>query len=162
MAALVVGVLLVGVVYGLPLLRKPDFDALANTALTADSEKDRIEATQELSRLGLPSVSALRTVLDGSNDEKVVAVCLLALARQQDYPSMEKIIAKLDDPTVNVRTAAAKATSKLLGRNHHFPVAGTERERQRIKEQIEEDWKQYNGSPLFKKNVERFNEQSKE
>lgn len=151
---------MVGVVFGLPLLRKPDIETLAQTALTATSEIDRVQAAQELSRIGLPAVSGLRTVIAESTNEKVVSIVLQALARQQDYPSMEVIIAKLDDPSVNVRTAAAKATSKLLGRNHHFPVTGSERDRAAVKAEIEEDWNEYNGSPLFKINVKKFSEQS--
>lgn len=85
-----------------------------------------------------------------------MAISVLGLSRQMDYECMEQILDKLDDPAITVRSAAAKAAVNLLGRNHHFPVNGNAKERDRIKKQIIEDWEQYECSELFEFNQQRF------
>jgi hypothetical protein len=60
---------------------------------------------------------------------------------------------------VTVRTAAAKAITRLLGRDHHFPAFGSASQRAEIKDKIVKDWNSYNGSPLFEFNKDRFKKQ---
>ena len=101
-------------------------------------------------------MDALRNVAQQSQNPGVVSVCILALSRERDYDSMDLFLAKLDDNNVGVRAAAAKVARNLLGRDFHFPVSGSKKDRDYIREQIAEEWKAYEGSELARINDERF------
>lgn len=131
-------------------------DRLIKLALTAESEEVQVQATQQLSQLGDSGIHGLRRVFKESKNDEVVAVSIMGLSRHRDYPSMLPIIAKLEDPAENVRYAASKAVTRLLGRDHRFPVRGTQEEQAKFKKTIEKDWEQYYGSELFKYNERRF------
>jgi hypothetical protein len=156
---LAAGVIIVGVIYVPGFLRRPNVDRLIEVALSESEAADRIEAARDLCQLGDSAGGGIRTVLCDSNDENVVAICILGVARQMDYQSMDNLIDRLDDPSATVRTAAAKAIARLLGRDHHFPALGSASQRAEIKDKIVKDWKSYNGSPLFEFNKERFKKQ---
>ncbi len=154
---LAVGVIALGIVYGLPYLRHPDIDRLVDNALTATSDADQLEATRQLAQLGEPACDGLRQIIAESDNPDVVATALLAVTRMMDYQSMDQILIKLDDPSLTIRSAAAKSVAKLLGRDHHYPIRGSAAERTLVKEQIVKDWEAYNGSELFEFNKKRFN-----
>ena len=154
---LAIGLLLLGAVYGLPYLQKPNPDDLASVAISASDSSERVVAAQELSRMeGEQAQNAVRKVLSESDDEQVIAVCIQSAARSLDYECIDFIIEQLDSQSVNLRATAAKALIKLLGRNFHFPVRGKQADRDAVKQQIIEDWKAYDGSPLYKINQKRF------
>ncbi|MEM7456320.1 MAG: hypothetical protein AAF456_18375 [Planctomycetota bacterium] len=153
---LLLGLVLLGVVYVLPILQRPGADALVEKALTATDEREQVRAARDLVALGNTAQSGLRQLMSDSTNESVVSVAIAGAAELYDYDSMDLIIDKLDDPSLEVRTAAGKATTGLLGRDHHFPAGGSEVERARIKAQIEEDWQSYNGSELFEFNRNRL------
>lgn len=158
---LVVGVVAVVVMYGLPLSQRPGIDRLTTQALSASSATDQIKAAQQLSQLGQPALAGMRRVMNESNNDDVVAISILGVSRQMDYESMDQILEKLGDPSATIRIAAAKATTKLLGRDHHFPVNGPLELRTRIKNQIAQDWQEYDGSALFEFNKNRFENENK-
>lgn len=151
-----VGIIALGIIYGLPYLRKPDIDHLVETALTAATDSEQVDAAQQLAQLGEPALEGMRKLLQQSSNEDVVAVSIVGVARLSDYQCMDPILNKLDDSSVTVRSAAASAAAKLLGRNHHFPVTGPPDQRARVRDQMIKDWEEYNGSELFKFNQNRF------
>ena len=153
---LAAGLFALGFVYGLPYLRQPSANRLVQQALNAPTESERVQAARELVQLDRAAVAELRQLLSESDNEDIVAISVLGLSRQMDYECMDQILAKLDDSSITVRSASAKATANLLGRNHHFPVNGAEKERNRVKELILADWEHYQSSELFKFNQERF------
>ena len=153
----VIGLLVVGFIYGRGYFGKPSIASLKESALNGSSAEQQISAAQQLSELG--AVDALREVLEKTTNPDVSAVCILGVARQRDYDSMDLLLAKLDDNSENVRATAASALTKLLGRKYHFPASGRADERAAIKEQIVQDWNDYNGSELFEFNKNRFKEE---
>lgn len=153
-AALALGLAVFGLILAKSIWGGADIAALTRTALESPVDKEQIEAAQKLSELG--EVEALRTVLDQSKNSDVLSVCILGVARQRDYESMDLLLAKLDDNSVNVRSSAATALTKMLGRKYHFPASGRANQRAEIKKQIEKDWIDYKDSELFEFNKERF------
>ncbi len=153
----VLGVLiLLAGIYGWSRLGGPNIDSLVQQALTAPLKAKQVEAAQELSEIGQPARDGMAKLLNESDNEDVVSVVIGGLARIRDYESMDNLIASLDHSSRSIRSAAAKAVAKLLGRDHHFPVIGTAAEKAEIKAQIEKDWEEYNGSELFEHNRQRF------
>ena len=148
--------LALGIVYGLPYFQQPDVDRLVETALNAPSNDEQLKAAQELARLEDEAIVGLRELLSKSNNENVVTTSIMGLSRQMDYESMDQILAKLDDGSLAVRAASATAATKLLGRNHHFPVRGTDQERAKVRDRILADWESYRESDLFEFNKTRF------
>ena len=153
---LATGLLALGFVYGLPYFQKPNVDRLVEQALNAPTNEEQLAAAQELSNLERKALPGLRQLLSESENENVVATSIMGLSRQMDYESTDQILAKLDDTSTTVRAATAKASTKLLGRNHHFPVRGTDKERARIRDQILADWERYRKSELFEFNKQRY------
>ena len=157
---IVLGLLALGlvIVYGgrFILFAGPSESSLRDQALNGATPQIQREAARQLADLGERGLSSLRDVFQQSNEEEVVAVCLTGLSRQYDDECMDQFLEKLDDPSLTVRVAAAKACTKILGRNHHFPADGRAEERQRIKEQMTKDWEEYKGSELHEFNKERF------
>ncbi len=153
---LAAGLFALGFVYGLPFLRQPSADRLVQQALNAPTESERVQAARTLAQLDQAGVEGLRQLLSKSDNEDIVAISILGLSRQMDYECMDQILANLDDSSITVRSASAKAAANLLGRNHHFPVKGDVEERNRVKERILADWEQYRDSELFEFNQERF------
>lgn len=150
------GALALVAIYGWPYLFEPSIDSLVNTALNASSPSDQLAATRKLCQKGAPALEGLRRVTAESNNEDVVAACLSGVSLLMDYESMDQILNRLDDSSLVVRSAAAKAATKLLGRDHHFPVRGLPEEQQRVKNEIVKDWESYNGSKLFEFNKKRI------
>ncbi|MEC9091339.1 MAG: hypothetical protein VX438_01445, partial [Planctomycetota bacterium] len=130
-------------------------EQLVQKALTANEESQRIQAAQELSRLGEEGLLGMRQVFNESDNTVVIAISLLGLSRQRDYQCMDLIIDKLDDSEETVRAAAAKAVTCLLGRDYGFPVRGKVSEWTEYKKRIHNDWEQYRGSELFEFNLQR-------
>ena len=153
--ALVICLVAVSLIYGLQSLRRPDIESLANQAL-AGSPADQIKAAQQLALLGQPAVTAMRRVMTNSDNDEVIAISILGLSRNRDYQSMNHILTCLDDPSATVRSAAAVASTNLLGRNHHFPVNGSLEARARVRNEMIRDWESYNGSELFEFNKNRL------
>lgn len=159
MAAVVVLLLLVaigGVYLATKFLGGPSIQSLQQTALNGATSEAQVQAAQQLAQLGEDAVDALRVVSAQSTNPDVVSVIILAISRLRDYKSIDVLIAKLDDNVVRVRSSAAKALEKMLGRDYHFPVDGSDSERANIRDQIIEDWNSYNGSELFEHNKKRF------
>ena len=152
---LAAGLIALGFVYGLPYLRQPSADRLVQQALNASTEAEQAKAARQLAQLDDAAVEGLHQLLTQSDNEDVVAISVLGLSRQMDYECMDQILAKLDDPSITVRSAAAKAAANLLGRNHHFPLNGTVDQRNRVKERMLADWEQYQASELFEFNQQR-------
>lgn len=155
------GVLALGLVvfYGARFLfAGPSASTLRDIALNGDTTQAQREAARQLADLGEAGVKDLRDVARQSNNEEVVAVCLIGLARQYDDECMDLFLEKLDDPSITVRVAASKACTKILGRDHHFPIQGSADERERIKQNMTKDWEAYYGSELYEFNKQRFKE----
>ncbi len=128
------------------LLGGASIETLTDTALNGATQKDQIRAAQELSRRGGPALQALRNVAGQSQNASVVSVCILAISRQRDYPSMDLLLAKLDDSESGVRSSAATVLNKMLGRDYHFPAQGNKETRKRVR-----DWTR--GFPIFNEAV---------
>ena len=153
---LVVVAVIAIVFFGAKFLGGPSIASLQNTALNGSSSEEQVRAAQQLGQLGKPALEALRVVSAESSNPNVVSVCILALSRLHDYKSMDVLLAKLDDEALSVRSSAAVALEKMLGRDYHFPVEGDESERGAVRERIIEDWNLYNGSELFEHNKKRY------
>lgn len=130
----------------------PNIASLQQTALSGATEQEQVRAAQQLGQIGRPALEALRVVSQESQNPGVVSVCILAMSRLYDYDSMDVLLAKLEDDAIGVRSSAATALEKLLGRDYHFPVEGNESERADVRDRIIEDWNLYNGSELFEHN----------
>jgi len=150
-ALAVVGVLAV-LYYSFGFLRPPDFDALSETAISGPTSQEQISAAQQLAQIGEEAIPSLRLVSRESGNPDVVSVCVLALSRTLDYGSMDIVLEKLGDSSAVVRSAAAIAGGKMLGRDFHFPVDGSEQERDSIRQRIVKEWNDYNGSELQRSN----------
>lgn len=153
---IVLGAIALFVIYGLPYFGKPDIDRLVEQALNASSQSEQLDAARELSQIGDPALDGLRQIIADSDNPDVVATGILGVTRLMDYQSMDQILTKLDDDSVAIRSAAAKAAAKLLGRDHHYPADGTPLQRSRSKTKIVQDWEKYNGSELFEFNKKRL------
>ena len=155
-ALIALGAIVLFAVYGLPYFGRPNVDRLVEQALNATSQSEQLDAARQLSQLGEPALAGLRQIIADSNNEDVVAVSILGVTRLMDYQSMDQILIRLEDPSLTVRSAAAKSVAKLLGRDHHYPVRGRPEEQARVKNLIVEDWEAYNGSELFEFNQKRL------
>ena len=155
-AFVALGAIVLFAIYGLPYFFQPNVDRLVEQALNATSPSEQLAAAKELCQIGEPAVDGLRRITVESKNEDVVAASLLGVTRLMDYESMDQILIRLVDPSLVVRSAAAKAAAKLLGRDHHFPVRGMREDQQRVKNEIVKDWEEYNGSELFEFNKTRM------
>ncbi len=155
-AIIAFGAIVLLAIYGLPYLLQPSVERLTDRALNASSPSDQLDATRKLCQLGEPALEGLRRIAVESNNEDVVAAALLGVTRLMDYQSMDQILTRLGDPSFVVRSAAAKAAAKLLGRDHHYPVRGMPEDQQRVKDAMVKDWEAYNGSELFEFNKNRM------
>ena len=156
---IVLGLLVFGLlaVYGIRILfGEPSISSLRDEALNGSTPQIQREAARQLADRGEDALDDMRDVLKQSDNPDVVSICMAGLARQLDDICMDVFLEKLDDPSINVRVAAAKACTKILGRNHHFPADGTADQRKRIKNNMAEDWESYNGSELHEFNKKRF------
>ena len=159
MIVVLAAVLVLLAIFYLPkLFGGPDIEALTDAALNDPSHQAQIRAAQELAQLGEPALESLRKIASESANPGVLSVCILGISRQSDYESMDIIIAKLDNPESSVRSSAATALRKMLGRDFHFPVDGSKENRDRVRDEIIKDWNLYNGSELFEFNKNRSKE----
>ncbi len=134
----------------------PSIASLKDTALNGATPEEQVAAAQELAQMGEPAREVLREVAGSSGNPGVVSVCILGISRERDYKGIDIVLAQLDHQNSSVRSNAVVALEKMLGRRFDFPVNGSAAERAAMRDQIVEDWNNYNGSPLFKKNIERF------
>ena len=114
----------------------PSITSLRDQALNGATPQVQREAARQLADKGEEGLPSLREVARQSDNEEVIAVSMIGLARQYDDQCMDLFLQKLDDSSLTVRVAAAKACTKILGRNHHFPADGKASERERIREQM--------------------------
>lgn len=134
----------------------PNIESLRDTALNGSTTEQKIRAAQELSKMGVPALEAIRDVAEKSDLPGIVSVCILAVSRHRDYQCMDLLLSKLDDESPHVRASASKALEKMLGRDYHFPIEADSATRAEVKAKIVADWELYEGSELFEHNKNRF------
>lgn len=139
-------------------LRRPSARALAEKAISA-SQSEATSAAQDLDRMALAGqvdVGSIRRIAHEARDDSVRAMAFSRLASLWDYEAMPLLLETLDADSPALRRSAAKALAKLLGRDHHFPVNGTPKERGDARDRIVKDWDKYKDSKLFQVNKERL------
>lgn len=90
---------------------------LAEEALFAPADTDRIQAAIKLSLCGPEGVPAMRRVLAESEEAGVRAAMLDGLAAQRDWDSVPDMLAALDDPSSEVQRRAAAAINQIFNRD---------------------------------------------
>lgn len=106
-------------------------------------------------------IALIRRLAKEAGDESVRAIAFSRLASVWDYDSMPLFLESLNADSPALRRSSAKAVAKLLGRDHHFPVDGTHKERADKLARIVKDWEAYEDSRLFQLNKERLRAVSK-
>ena len=129
---------------------------LESIALSATEPNEQEQASLKLANRGKKALPALKRILQESSNENVIAICMNALAEMQDGDCMDIILENLDSDSKHLRTHAARSIKNILGRDYNFPVDGSARDRDAVKQQIVDDWNSYKGSELHKLNKERF------
>lgn len=133
--------------------------SLAQMALHADEPAVRLEATKSLLALGSVAAAETQRIASQTSDPDVLAYTIRSLGSTYDYSVIETCFAALSHDSAAVQHAAARGLVDLLGRDHHFPFAGTAAEREACEQRMRADWAALQDSELFHYNTTRLKQQ---